>query len=322
MLLEETFKLDNKPSPLVVHDFQVIAHIICNDVEPYKEIYIDEVLDRIIKANWALRVNRGPDCLPLFEGYHIIIVNDLKFAKLNNYWREVEISKDVRMEFVWESYWETKKNGKPKNYSESYKGSREKKKDFFLRVVEIGMKYCKKYFNFYEMRGFEADDIASAIFRQSRDYKGVCRDRQILFHTVDRDWTQLVDDHHKCFWANTRYPRGNEKIQHRLAGNKEVIEHTLHKYNIEIGHPRELIDVKSPMGDIGDNLPPGTPHEYMDLVEPPEQWKVENTSIWWGLQEEINTDVSNVQLGHYFQSKQQLEKAKLLPKGFFPSPEG
>lgn len=304
------------PSSLIVVDFYVVCHQIFRDAKPFSHLYSEENLKKIIKALWALRVSRGPDMIDHNPDSRVMVVKDNKYRKLKNYWRQVEIAKDDRMDLVWESFWET--NPRKKKTSQEYKGTREDKSDFFNLVSKIGQDYCNTYYNIYLEEGFEADDIAGAIYRTSRDTNSICRDRTIYFMTNDRDWGQLVDDEHRCFWANTRYPKSNEKIQHRLAGNKEVIEHTLHKHGLEINHPRELVNVKTLKGDLGDNLPPGSPTDYMDLCEVPERWMPENL-IWWErcLREDLNNPEPNIQTEHYLNAKEQLNKIGALPIGDF-----
>lgn len=307
-------KLEDYPAPLVVHDYYVLCHLIKRDVTHFSK---RKDFEQIIKAIWALRINRGPDALPIHPHYRMLIVKDRRYLEINNYWRQLEIQKDERMELVWEMYWEN--NPQKEQTSEAYKGTRGEKDDIFKIVDSVGYNYLNKYFNIYYEEGYEADDLAGAIYRISRDTNSICRQRQIFFHTNDRDWGQLVDDFHKCYWANTRYPRSNEKIQHRIAGNKEVLEHTEYKHNLIIKHPKELINAKTVNGDWGDNCPPGTPTDYMDLCEPPHKYKPEKL-VWFErmLNEDLNNPDSNVRLDHYYQAKEQLLRNILyLPKGNF-----
>ena len=301
----------------MVADFYVLCHRVVNDSEVYQNLYSGQNLKNIIKALWALRLNRGPDMLPFSPYMRIMVVKDEKFSDINNYWRQRAIAKDERMEFVWEYFWEN--HPRREKTSQAYKGTRGDKSDFFKLVSSIGQEYCNQVYNTYFQEGYEADDIAGAIYRYSRDNDSVARKRQILFLTNDRDWGQLVSDEHKCYWANTRYPFANEAIQHRIAGNKEVIEHTLHKHGVEIEHPKELVKVKTINGDLGDNLPPGTPTDYMDLCEVPRKWMPELLD-WWEfcVDRDLNNDEPNIQTSHYISSWKALSKIGALPMGDYP----
>jgi len=308
-----TLNLKKSPCPLVIHDFMVLAHMVYSYVKKLEKIYKKENLNLIIKAHWALRINRGPDCLSFFDNYRNIIICDKKFEKKNTYWRQEEIKKDPRMDLLWEAFKE--KDEIDNNHPQSYKGTRGAKSELLLRVISIGKDYCKKFFPFYEQEGYEADDIASAIYRYSRDSDSNCKKRQIIFHTIDRDWTQLVDNSHECYWASTRYPKKRERIQSRFNFNEDVIHHTKVFYDRDINHPRELIRVKTEIGDMGDNLPPGTPTEYMDLIEPPEKWKVENLKWFNELKNDLNNLNPLIYTDHYYSSKRELKRRHLLPMG-------
>jgi hypothetical protein len=280
--LETYFKLDNNPTPLVVVDF----HVYLWDVLRWFEEKIEGsfntgVEDKLIKGAWALKVNRGPDMLPRHT-YRIVVVADSRFRDTGNYWRDRYMTESAVVQEAWQSYAE--KEGKElSEIPTNYKGTRGEKTGNFWRVFDIGWKYCNEYFPVFSQEGFEADDIAGAIYRVSRDGgpDSVARKRQIFLSTLDRDWSQLVDEDHRVYFANTRHCWPNEKIQERLVGNQGVIEHTLHKMGYNLDHPKNLADWKVKHGDMGDNLPPGSPKCLFDLCQPHTEYVIEKAAPWY-----------------------------------------
>lgn len=311
---EKTFTLEKEPAPLVVVDFMVYAWAIFNQIEELQHLYSPELLQKITKALWAIRINRGPDMLPLHD-HRIVVVSDKRFEKHQAYWRGVEILKDERMEIVWEEYCESK-GISHESTPTSYKGNRRLKDDNFYEVVEIGWEYVTKYFPCFKEEGYEADDWAGAVYRVSRDMPGVCRDRQILLSTIDRDWSQLVDESHKVYWANTRIPGPKERIQERLAGEDQVILHTEVKLGLDIKSPQDLAMAKQAQGDLGDNLPPGSPIEYFDLCEPHPRYRVEKLEQFSDLLQNLNDPSPNIQHDHYRKAIEACGKIGVNPPSF------
>jgi hypothetical protein len=175
----------------------------------------------------------------------------------------------------------------------------------------VGRSYVTEYYPFYEAEGFEADDWAGAIYRLSRDSSAdsLVRKRQILLNTLDRDWSQLVDEEHKVYFANCRVPFPNEKIQERLVGNQGVIEHTAHRMGFELDHPKNLADWKVKHGDMGDNLPPGSPKCLFDLCEPNPDYCVETVATnFEEFVEDLNNHKSNDRPDHFDQSMRAFAK--------------
>jgi hypothetical protein len=244
--------------------------------------------------------------------YRIVVVSDKRFEEHGTYWRGVEVLKDERMEVVWEEYCESRGINQG-DTATNYKGNRRQKDDNFHAVVEIGWKYVTTYFPCFKEEGYEADDWAGAIYRISRDSKGVCRDRQILLSTIDRDWSGLVDESHKIFWANTRYPGPKERIQERLAGEDQVLLHTKIKIGVEIDHPVEIFKAKHEQGELSDNLPPGSPLEYIDLSEAHPKYQIERLPEYADLVQSLNDPASNIQPDHYVQALGACGKIGLQP---------
>lgn len=305
-LREQSFELEKDPAPLVVVDFMVYAWSIFNLIEEIQHLFSPELIKKVIKALWAVKINRGPDMLPHHD-YRIVVVSDKRYEKYGAYWRGVEINRDERMEIVWEEYCEGKGTD-VSGVSTNYKGNRREKDDNFYQVVEIGWEYATTYFPCFKEEGFEADDWAGAIYRISKDSRGVCHDRQILLSTIDRDWSQLVDESHKVFWANTRYPGPKERIQERLAGEDQVLLHTEIKLGVEIEKPRFLAHAKQEQGDLGDNLPPGSPLEYFDLCEAHPKYRIEKLDQYGSFVENLDDPSPNIQPDHFEKAKSVLGK--------------
>lgn len=312
--LEDSFVINNSPCPLVVIDFMVHAHVVNNYLDRVRNFVNPEHEDQVIKALYAVDINRAPEFLTPFNR-RIVVIVDSKYKEgrfAGQYWRGKEVTKDERMEFVWEEYAESE-GVKAESLSTGYKGTRGEKSEQLLKVIGIGLDYCRKYFPTFMEEGYEADDIAGAIYRRSRDFSGVCHERQIFLSTIDNDWTQLVDDDHKVYWANTRIPRPRERFQSRLRGNAEVLYHTLHKAGHEINHPSELAAKKVLAGDMGDNLPPGSPIEYFDLCEAHPRYSIEKTDWYDSLVEALDDPTPNWHPDHMKKANSALVQAGIEP---------
>jgi hypothetical protein len=202
---------------------------------------------------------------------------------------------------AWEDYAESK----GKDVSElatNYKGTRKEKDASFWRIFDIGWEYVNQYYKVFHHEGYEADDAVGAIYRISRDNlgDGIARERQIFLSSIDRDWTQCVDDGLRIYFANTRKPFPNEKIQSRLVDNAGVIEHTKWKMGYDLDHPKNLADWKVEFGDLGDNLPPGSPKCLFDLIEPSPEYNIEKDAPWYDeLVEYLNDPSPNDRPDHF-----------------------
>jgi hypothetical protein len=296
-------------------DFNVQVFRVYNWYQSKIEgFYNEEVVQKLIKGAFALDTNRGPDMLPR-HSYRIVFVADYRFRDTGNYWRDTFMRESQIVQEAWQNYAEDK--GLDLSVlPTSYKGQRQEKTDTFWDIYRIGREYAETYFPFFEEEGYEADDIAGAIYRLSRDSDddSIVRKRQILLQTIDRDWSQLVDEEHKVYFANTRIPFPNEKIQERLAGNQGVIDHTAHRMGFELDHPKNLADWKVKKGDDGDNLPPGSPRCLFDLCEPHPNYNIEQTATWFpDLIEEVNNPKPNDRPDHFDQTLRQFVNVCLEP---------
>ena len=104
---EETFKLDTNPAPLVINDFMVTCWNVFSFIQDLQHLYSPELLEKVTKAVWAIKINRGPDMLPL-HNHRIVVVSDKRFVDKGAYWRGIEVLKDERIEACWEEYAEKK----------------------------------------------------------------------------------------------------------------------------------------------------------------------------------------------------------------------
>jgi len=306
-LREHSFKLDNSPAPLVIVDFMVYAWMVFNYLQDLRHLYSPELLEKLIKVVWAIKINRGPDMLPMHD-YKIVVVSDKRFEDSGTYWRGVEVLRDERIEACWEEYCEAK-GLDIESTPTGYKGNRRDKDEAFFKVVEIGWDYVTQYFPCFKRAGYEADDWAGALYREVRDNANpVLQKRQKLLSTIDRDWSGLVDEKKNIWWANTRYPGPREKIQERLAGEDQVIFHTAYKMGVSIDHPIDIFAAKAEQGELGDNLPPGAPIEYIDLTEYHPKYKLERYAEWKSFVDEVSDPKPNIQYDHYKQAMAALKK--------------
>lgn len=314
-LREHNFVLDNSPAPLVLVDFMVTSWGVFNWIESLRHLYSPELLTKLTKAAWAIKINRGPDMLPRHD-YRIVVVSDKRFEDSQTYWRGVEVLKDERIEACWEEYCESK-GITVEEIPTGYKGNRRQKDDNFYEVVQIGWAYVTKYFPSFKEAGQEADDWAGLMYREIKETTDeTLKKRQKLMLTVDRDWSSLVDESENLWWANTRYPGPRERIQERLAGEDQVIYHTQIKMGYEIEKPIDLFAAKAEAGELGDNLPPGAPIEYIDLSKPHPKYDLRNSDLYPEFVKEISNPDSNMRHEHYEQAVKALQSACVQ----FPEP--
>lgn len=306
--LEKTIVLENNPVPLVVWDFNVAVFHVINWYAKISGSFKNEVEEKLVRGAFALHINRGPDMLPRHT-YRMIFVADKRFEETQNYWRNNVMQTCPVVKQAWVNHAE-KEGVDFDTLEKNYKGTRGEKSDEFYFVYNICRDYATSYFPFFEVEGYEADDFAGAVYRLSRDSneEEIVRQRQIFLATLDRDWSQCVDEAHKIYFANTRYPFPNEKIQERLVGNEGVIEHTAHRMGYEITHPSQLAEFKVLHSDMGDNLPKGTPKGLFDLCEPHPEFNVDKESVWGELKESCNNPDANMRVDHFEQTLRQFAK--------------
>ena len=245
--------------PIVIIDWKVYARDVEGIIKNYLRYQELSERDMInyMKAIWAFKLNRGPDCLRLHEnsiGFTGIIVDDTK--------GEMDEEKGDHGKGYWRNF-ASHELGLP-----PYKGGRQPKDDIMLLGMEVGLKYLEKApdFFYFAEEYYEADDLAALACRLKR--QGVAEDRAMYLSTLDGDWQVLVSDEHKITWCNTKH------FNDRIRGNSEVIDYYIRTKGIIINHPKEVSILKVTIGDVGDNLFKGSPLRLFDLLDEDEEYKI------------------------------------------------
>lgn len=268
--------------PAYVIDFQVFAHNIFGYISSSIDTEIFSTkLDNIIRALWAIKVNRGPDMLPQME-FTAIVVDDYKgqvdsgaSESAEGYWRHI-VAQECGLQ--------------------EYKIGRAAKPELFHRVKAIGYDYLRSKnspFYYFKQVYMEADDLAGKLARIKRNSppQDVAANRQLLLGTVDGDWQGLVSDEHDILWANTG------PWLPRLRDEKAVVDYYLRKNKVKISSARECYDVKSIVGDAGDGLKPGSPLRLFDLWNEDHVYNF-SEEVSDGLCEALNDSRPNTRLDH------------------------
>lgn len=122
-----------------------------------------------------------------------------------------------------------------KMYSD-YKGTRHGMPEELAQQMPVIKEILKALgITIVEKEGWEADDIIGTLSRATADMGGEC-----VIMTGDRDSFQLI----------------NDKVTVRLATTKEDVFYTPEKINEVYGvTPRQMLEVKTLMGDSSDNIP-------------------------------------------------------------------
>lgn len=251
--LPEELYLEGELTPLVVFDFQVHAHSINNYLESIflLEDYAEDLHEKIIKACWAVRLNRGPDMLAQMD-FTGIVVDDYKIELDDStastsgygYWRHIVAREEGLQE---------------------YKLGRATHTELFNEVKRIGYEYIlspRSTFYYYRQPLMEADDIAGKLARIKRNSENpFIFQRHMLLWTVDGDWQGLVNNKCHIYWANTG------PWLPRLRDEQAVIDYYLRKNKVIINHAEDCYMVKVDQGDAGDGLIPGSPMRLFDLID-------------------------------------------------------
>ncbi len=224
--------------PLVIVDLRVSVFSILGSIKPNRE-YLEE---EDFYLYWITLFNN-----PLFDlnisGIQVAVVDDIKY-KGGNYWRD--------------SYLKKKNKDFP-----TYKGGRPEKPEDYWKILEAGRSFIKdNNIPYLSHKGFEADDFAGA-FTNTVLQEGYKRD--IIFYTIDSDWGQLINDELGIYFYYSSFPCWKGK---RLRNEAVIKEWFLDRQNIELENVRDIVKVKSEDGDKSDNLPPGSPPEVIDLLNP------------------------------------------------------
>ena len=306
---ENVIELDVSPAPLWVIDFNVMVHDILHWYETKIEgSFSKEVEAKLVKGVWALFVNRGPQFLRR-HSFRTILVADYRDPETSNYWRDTYMQESEQVQQAWVAYAE-EQGVDVDSLRTHYKGTRSAKSEAFYFVYNIGKEYCQKYFPWYWVLGYEADDLSGSIARLSRvsEEDSIIKKRQILLHTCDRDWAQLIDDENKIYFSNSRWCRPNEKIQEQLQKEEGVLEWVEHKMKVTLGHPSELAAEKAKVGDMCDNAVKGSPVEVYDLINPHPKWNIDKLLWTEDFIESMNNPEPTTRHDHYEQAIRQYAK--------------
>lgn len=148
-----------------------------------------------------------------------------------------KIKKEYDMKYVAVAFDRKEKTIRAESY-DAYKANREKAPDELniqfglIRDIlnDMGIK-------FFDMIGYEADDIIGSISKKFSD-KG----HEVIIFTGDKDYLQLVDE--------------NITVMYNKRGISELEEYDLKKIreNYDL-NPKDLIELKGLMGDKSDNIP-------------------------------------------------------------------
>ena len=309
---ENVIELDVNPAPLWIIDYNVMVHDILHWYDTKIEgSFSKEVEAKLVKGMWALYLNRGPQFLPR-HSYRTILVADYRDPETSNYWRDDFMRQSEQVQNAWVEYAENK-GVAVDTLRTNYKGTRGAKTESFFFVYGIGKEYCQRYFPWYWHLSYEADDLMGSIARFSRvsEADDIIRQRQILMHTCDRDWCQLVDDENKIYFSNSRMCRANEKIQEQLQKEEGVLEWVEHKMKVTIEHPSEIAAHKSEQGDMCDNAVQGSPIELFDLIHPNSQWNIDEVLWTEDFIESMNNPEPTTRHDHYEQALRQFAKISL-----------
>lgn len=213
---------------IVILDYRVHVHNIVHKLKTFDPSISGVSTDTWVSLAWEIILNKP---IPRFfsQDTKVIIVDDYP-----EYWRANQCLLD----------------GLPE-----YKQGRPVKSQLFWEVYNIGL---SKNFPVIRSRGFEADDMAGEVYRQLVSEKP---NNVVWFWTVDSDWLQLIDNK-----VNTRF---YSTLPHwGKLNNENDVKLFFKKRGVKIEHPRDIVNIKSKEGDKADNLPPGCPKYFIDLVEP------------------------------------------------------
>ena len=309
---ENTIRLDLNPAVLWVIDFNVMVHDILSWYEAKIEgSFKPETSEKLLKGVWALYLNRGPQFLKRHP-YRVVVIADYRDPSTGNYWRDDFMRNSSEVQNAWVGYAESQ-GVELSSLPTHYKGTRGPKTDGFYTVYNVGKDYCQKYFPWFWQLSYEADDIAGSIARLCRlaDAEEVIKKRQILLHTLDRDWAQLVCDSNRIYFSNSRQCRPKEKIQEQLQGEQGIREWAEHKMKVKLNHPSEMAAHKAVLGDMCDNAVMGSPIELFDLIHPHPEWNIDK--ILWDdeFRNCMNDPEANTRPDHYEQSLRQFAKINL-----------
>jgi len=189
-----------------------------------------------------------------------------------------------------------------KDFGINYKAGRKEKRKRWFKIADVFTDTAAALgVPIIGFPGYEADDVAALI---------AWLHPNVDLFTVDTDWLQLVDTGRNTRWLNSA------RWAPRLRDNIDAIN-TWGKLG-KLKYPRQIIDIKVEEGDKSDNLPPGSPREVIDLMNPPDEFNLTKkmsaiNNAHWSVEAAKRTDFSSLES---LDSIQALMGAG-LPKGLF-----
>lgn len=233
-------KLEQTHSPksgsICVIDFRVMLY----------EVWAESCTVADAYDYWTRRLLRGPDMLPHIANRLDVVLDDSKAEY--GYWRNL-------------IYAEYKLRRKANSHTI---GASQSTRLSYVDVRNAGYEAVTALkLPYFAQSGFEADDIAGAVFRIKCSAKpeSLLANKTVYYSTVDSDWLQLVDDTTHQLWANTH----DSCTQDRLRAEAQVRKYCQDVFRFSASTPADIARLKATRGDSSDNLPPGCGARLVDL---------------------------------------------------------
>lgn len=181
-------------------------------------------------------------------------------AKLEEY-RELVTKREASGEFVVSDREQTLFD----DLKKVYKGGRKFPEYSFTKLKKKMYQFAgEQDWTMLASPGYEADDMMAALVQVNQQ---TGNEHYITLVTVDADLLGLVGTHTDWFCMYGWQPRL------RRLNSPELKEWSLRRLKTDISqNPRDIWTVKAKSGDKSDNLPPGSPIEVIDLLEPPSEY--------------------------------------------------
>jgi len=221
--------------------------VINEPVRKLAKLPIETLTKYYAQALWIKDLTLGPSYIKLGEFYPVLV-------------------KDSK------PYWRSK-------LVENYKGKRPDKTNTFHLSKTIGEALARKLsIPILEFPSQEADDVAASFIKfwqlaKEADLRGdISNVDHIYLWTVDSDWIQLVSD--EVTWLNTG------PWEPLIRDPITSLDWVKKRLKVSLDHVQDIVAVKCIQGDKSDNLPPGTKPEIIDLMNPPEEFRLLHSQVF------------------------------------------